>query len=353
MANNSGDKTELPTPKRLRDARKKGQVAKSQEISSAASIITACLFIAILWEDFSARVSDLIVKSIAFSSQSFETAVWIVAEMCFEVALFVCVPLLAGIIVLSLASQFAQIGVLIAFEGAKPSLNKLSPTQWVKKVFSKKGLLELTKTLVKVALLGSVLFVVIRDHVDALLKSGLHNLGYFLQVFSSTLWDISVWTIGVFAVVAAIDFFFQKRFHTKELMMSKDEVKREYKEMEGDPHVKSQRKQLHKEIVNSNSVNAAASATVLVTNPTHIAVALQYTEGETPLPMITAMGQGAIAAKMMEVAERNNVPIMRNVPLARALFSEGKSDDYIPRELMQPVAEVIRWVKTLSPERHI
>ncbi len=353
MANNSGDKTEQPTPKRLRDARKKGQIAKSQEIPSAVSIITACLLIAVLWKDFSARMADLIIKSIALSSQSFDAAVGIIAEMCFQLALFICIPLLAGIIVLSLASQFAQFGILISFEGAKPSLNKLSPTQWVKKVFSKKGLIELAKTLIKVLLLTSILFVVIRNHIDALLKAGLRNIGYFLQVFSDTLWDVAIYTISIFALVAAVDFFLQKRLHIKELMMSKDEVKREYKEMEGDPHIKSQRKQLHKEIVNSNTLNAAASATVLVTNPTHIAVALQYTEGETPLPMITGMGQGAIAAKMMEIAEKNNVPIMRNVPLARALFADGKSDDYIPRELMQPVAEVIRWVKTLSNERHI
>ncbi len=353
MSNNGGDKTEQPTAKRLRDARKKGQVAKSQEISSAASIIASFLFIAILFDDFAARIQDLFIKCILATQTSFETAAWVVAELCFETALFICVPVLLGIIVISLASQFAQIGVLISFEGATPSLNKLNPQQWVKKVFSKKGLLELTKTLVKVAFLSTILFHVVQDHVDALLKAGLRNIYYFLEVFGQTLSDVLTATASVFIVVAAIDFYFQKRMHISELMMSKDEVKREYKEMEGDPHIKSQRKQLHKEIVNSNNVNAAASATVLVTNPTHIAVALHYAEGETPLPMITGMGQGTIALKMMEVAEKNNVPIMRNVPLARSLHSEGRSNDYIPRELMGPVAEVIRWVKNLSSERHL
>ncbi len=353
MAGNSGDKTEQPTSKRLRDARKKGQVAKSQEISSAAGIIASFMLVMVLWEDFAARVQDLFVECISASNKSFEHAVWIVAELCFEMALFICVPVLFGIIVLSLASQFAQIGVLISFEGAKPSLNKLNPQQWVKKVFSKKGLLELCKTLIKVVLLASILFSVVSDHVDALLKAGLRDIGYFLQVFGETISDVLMATATVFILVAAIDYYFQKRFHIKELMMSKDEVKREYKEMEGDPHIKSQRKQLHKEIVNSNNMNAAASATVLVTNPSHIAVALHYAEGDTPLPMITGMGQGAVALKMMEIAEKNNVPIMRNVPLARALHSDGRSNDYIPRELMQPVAEVIRWVKNLSSERHI
>ncbi len=297
MADNGGDKTEQPTPKRLRDARKKGQVAKSQEIPSAVGIITACLLLAVMWEDFSLRVKVLLLETITKSNLSFESAAWTVAEFCFDVSLFICVPLLAGITVVSLASQFAQFGVLISFEGAKPSLNKLSPKQWVNKVFSKKGLLEIAKTLMKVILLGWVLFSVVLDHIDAFLKAGLRDIYYFLEVFGETLWYVAVWTMAIFLLVAAVDYFFQKRFHIKELMMSKDEVKREYKEMEGDPHIKSQRKQLHKEIVNSNTLNAAASATVLVTNPTHIAVALQYTEGKTPLPMITGMGKGAIAKK--------------------------------------------------------
>ncbi len=353
MSNSSGDKTEQPTSKRLRDARKKGQVAKSQEISSAMGIVTSLLLLALLSSSIAEHTRTLLTKSIAAINEDFTLATWLVGELCFTALLAICIPILAGIIVMSLASQFAQFGVLISFEAAKPSLNKLSPMQWVKKVFSKKGLLELLKTVIKVTLLGVVLFLAVRDHVDALLKAGLHNIYYFLEVFQETLFDVAIWTMSIFAIVAAVDYFFQKRFHIKELMMTKDEVKREYKEMEGDPHIKSQRKQLHKEIVNSNTINAAASASVLVTNPTHIAVALHYVEGETPLPMITGMGQGAIALKMMEVAEKNNVPIMRNVPLARALHEDGKIDDYIPRALMEPVAEVIRWLKQLSHARDV
>ncbi len=352
MAENSGEKTEQPTSKRLRDARKKGQVGKSQEVSSAAGVIATFVMIIAMWDSFSIKFKDLFVKTIAASTESFSYALWIVVELCFNIAMFICIPILFGIITLSLTSQLAQIGVIISFEAATPSLNKLNPQQWVKKVFSKKGLLELCKTIVKVLLLGTILYTVVRDHIDALLKSAVYNIGYFLEVLGDTIFDVAVWTMFIFFLVAAIDYFFQKRFYIKELMMTKDEVKREYKEMEGDPHIKARRKQLHKEIINSNNVNAAASATVLVVNPTHIAVALNYEEEKTPLPIITGMGQGAVALKMIEVAEKNNVPIMRNVPLARALHKDGKQDDYIPRELMQPVAEVIKWVKQLSYERN-
>ncbi len=352
MAGSSGEKTEQPTSKRLRDARKQGQVGKSQEVSSAAGVIATFVLIIAMWDGFSTRVKDLFVSTIAASTESFSYALWTVTELCFNIALFICIPILFGIVVLSLVSQLAQIGVIISFEGATPSLNKLNPTQWVKKVFSKKGLLELCKTVVKVILLGTILYTVVRDHINALLQSALFNLGYFLEALGDTIFSIAAWTMFIFSLVAAIDYYFQKRFYIKELMMTKDEVKREYKEMEGDPHIKAKRKQLHKEIINSNNINAAASATVLVVNPTHIAIALNYEDEKTPLPIITGIGQDAIALKMIEVAEKNNVPIMRNVPLARALHEDGKQNDYIPRELMQPVAEVIKWVKQLSYERN-
>lgn len=347
----ASDKTEQPTAKRLRDARKKGQVAKSQEIGSAAGIIMSCSMVWLLWGSISDRLRACMREAMRSASMPFDQAVWDMGQLCFETLIFVCTPVILGVVVGSLASQLAQIGLLLSGEAAKPSLGKLSPKQWVKKVFSKKGLLEIAKTLGKVILLGSVLWSVVLDHVDGLLKAGLRDLANFMVVFGDTLWVVLVWTAAVFALVAAVDYYFQRRFHIAELMMSKDEVRREYKEMEGDPQIKSQRKQLHKELAMNNAVNAAAEATVLVTNPTHIAVALKYVDGETPLPLITATGQGSVALKMMEVAEKNNVPIMRNVPLARSLHSEGRINDYIPRELMGPVAEIIRWVKTVTAQR--
>ena len=134
--------------------------------------------------------------------------------------------------------------------------------------------------------------------------------------------------------------------------MSKDEVKREYKDSEGDPLIKSRRRQMHQELLENDSLQAAGEATVLVANPTHVAVALRYKAGETPLPLITAAETGAVAMKMLEIAEQKHIPIMRNVPLARSLFKQGNVNSYIPRDLMEPVAEVIRWVASLAPEDH-
>lgn len=153
---------------------------------------------------------------------------------------------------------------------------------------------------------------------------------------------------GAFAVIAALDYLYQKYKWTQDHMMSMDEVKREYKESEGDPMVKSQRKQLHRELMNQNTVSNVRKAKVLVTNPTHYAVALDYDKDKTPLPVILAKGEGALAQRMIEVAKEEGIPIMRNVPLARALYAEGTENAYIPRDLIGPVAEVLRWVQSLE-----
>ena len=153
---------------------------------------------------------------------------------------------------------------------------------------------------------------------------------------------------GVFCVIAAVDYLFQKWQYTKNHMMSKDEVKREYKEMEGDPQVKGKRKQLHQEMLSQNALGNVRKAKVLVTNPTHYAVALDYEKDRTPLPVILAKGEGFLAQRMIRVAQEEGIPIMRNVPLARSLFENGTENAYIPKDLIGPVAEVLRWVQSLQ-----
>ena len=152
----------------------------------------------------------------------------------------------------------------------------------------------------------------------------------------------------MFCVIAAADWFFQKWQFNKQNMMSKDEVKREYKESEGDPLIKSKRKQLHQEMIAQNQVANTRKAKVLVTNPTHFAVALDYEKERTPLPVILARGQGALAQRMIRAAEEEGIPIMRNVPLARGLYEQGTENSYIPQDLIGPVAEVLRWVQSLQ-----
>lgn len=151
-------------------------------------------------------------------------------------------------------------------------------------------------------------------------------------------------------LLAALDYLFQRWQHTKQLRMSKDEVKREYKEMEGDAQIKSKRKQLHQELISQGATESTKKATVLITNPTRIAVALYYEEEQTPLPIVLAKGEGALAQRMVAAAKEEGIPIMRNVPLAQALLSDAKENAYIPGDLVQQVADVLLWVKSLDKD---
>ena len=184
-------------------------------------------------------------------------------------------------------------------------------------------MLEFLKNIIKVTVLGVTVWVVMRDHLPTLFAIQRGTIWTMWEVLGMAVKDLLLMAAGVFCVIAAVDYLFQKWQYTKNHMMSKDEVKREYKEMEGDPQVKGKRKQLHQEMLSQNALGNVRKAKVLVTNPTHYAVALDYEKDRTPLPVILAKGEGFLAQRMIRVAQEEGIPIMRNVPLARSLFENG------------------------------
>lgn len=345
------EKTELPTPKKLRDAREKGQVAKSQEVCSAAVIVTVMAMFVMRFPQNLEQLRTLYDFTVRAMNDPFRDAALEVGGSALYTFFFIAGPFIAIAPIAGIIAYTGQVGVLLAFKGAMPSLDKLSPKNWINKVFSKKAAVELVKTILKVVILAWILKSVVMDNIDPILKAGLRSPEFFLSTFSAVMMKIFLWCALVFASVAAVDFLIQKYLFTRQMMMSKDEVKREYKEMEGDPHIKSRRKQMHQEMVMNDTMQQTRKASVLVTNPTRIAVALYYKEDETPLPVIAAMGEGAVARKMREIAEEEGIPIMQNVPLARDLLEQGEVHNYIPADLIQPVAEVMRWVNELTDGR--
>jgi type III secretion protein U len=152
-----------------------------------------------------------------------------------------------------------------------------------------------------------------------------------------------------YIAIAGFDYFFQKYQHIKQLKMSKDEVKREYKESEGDPQIKGKRKQLHQELMANSNVQRTRKATVVVTNPTHLAIAIYYEEKDNVLPIVIAKGEDHVAKRMIAAAREEGIPVMQNIPLARAIYADVPVDRYIPSDLIEPMAEVLRWVKSLKP----
>jgi type III secretion protein U len=290
------------------------------------------------------------VTLLAFSvvGDSWEVGIARLVPALLLMALNILLPLVVLVIIASLASNLAQIGFLFSMKAAIPKLENLSPTKWFKKVFSKKGLFDLVKNLVKIIVLGLVVWRVLVMHWNDLFKIQASDIRQIWSVLGGSMWDLAIHAIVAFSILAVLDYFWERFQFIKQNMMSKDEVKREYKEMEGDPHIKGKRKQLHQEMIAQGAMDNVRRAKVLVTNPTHYAVALDYEEGKTPLPIILAKGEGLLAQRMIAVAKEEGIPIMQQAPLARALYQDGTENSYIPPDLIGPVAEVLRWLKTLE-----
>jgi type III secretion protein U len=342
------EKTEQPTPKKIREAREKGQVAKSRDLVQA--LLFAVILGVLLGRNGTnvETLGSLMVMPGDFYSMPFLVGLREIGAAAGNAAMAVLVPLLAAVVLTGIAGNVVQTGFMLAVKAMKPSLNKINPATQIKNIFSVKNLIEFIKSVVKIGVLGVVLYVVVKTGLRDLLLSATCGMGCALGVGGRMLNEIVAVTAAVFLIIAAADYFLQYQQHMKELRMTKEEVKREYKEMEGDPRIKSKRKQFHQELLTQNTAQRVRKSSVLVTNPTEIAVAIYYEAEETPLPTVVAKGEGEVARRMIAVARDEGIPIMQNIPLARALNREAEVDQYIPSPLIEPVAEVLRWLQTLE-----
>jgi type III secretion protein U len=263
-------------------------------------------------------------------------------------SLVILTPVIAAAVAAAVIGNVAQTGFMMSQESLKPKLDNLNPGAAIKKIFGMKNLIEFLKSAIKIAFLSLLLFLIIRNSLNDLVKIPSCGLTCIMPVLGRLLMQVFIYTIAAFSIVAAADFAFQKWEFNKQQKMSKDEVKQEYKESEGDPHIKGHRKAMHKELMQSKTEDRTRGSKVVVTNPTHIAVALDYREGETPLPIIAAMGEGGYARRIVKIAKEAGIPVMQNVPVARGLFEHGKVEQYIPSGMIEAVAEVLRYVQDLE-----
>ncbi|MBO4793431.1 MAG: type III secretion system export apparatus subunit SctU [Deltaproteobacteria bacterium] len=344
----SDDKTEQPTPKRLRDAREKGDVCKSQDIASALSVMAVGIYCIAMSKTLLLTLSDMMRVPMRFMSLPFSEALPMIVAAEFKGGLLIVGPLVIMVMGVALLANLGQVGVVFAFKAAMPKAENLNPAKWFQKVFSVRNAVELIKNIVKVLVLAQVVRLVITDHFRTLFSIRYGDIEGMWSVLGNTLQDLVLKAGGAFCVIAAVDYVFQRWQYGKQHMMSKEEVKQEYKEMEGDPHIKGKRKQLHQELIAQNNMENVRRAKVLITNPTHYAIALDYDKEKIPLPFILAKGEGILAERMIAVAKEEGIPIMQNVPLAHSLFEYGTENSFIPKDLIGPVAEVLRWVQSLS-----
>jgi type III secretion protein U len=345
------EKTEPPTQKKQREAREKGQVVKSRDL------VQAVLFVALLGillgyiGSYTDMMGRLFVLPADLYALPFPVALRAFGLAAIDVAFAVCGPVIGVTILAAVAGNVVQTGFLLAPKALKPSLSKISPASQLKNMFSVKSLVELAKSAVKVVGLTLILYLVVKGGLRDLLYSPTCGLDCVLGVAGRMTDQVVIVSGVVFLIVAAADYFFQRSQTMKELRMSKEEVKREYKEMEGDPLIKNKRKHLHQEMMMEDTRQRVRKASVLVTNPTEIAVALQYDSEKTPLPVVVAKGEGALARRMIQIAREEGIPILQNIPLARSLHADAPVDQYIPSSLIEPVAEVLRWVNDLKNDK--
>ena len=343
----SGNKTEPPTQKRLRDARKKGQVAKSKEVVSAASIIFLLSYLWMASDYYMEKFRELIALPVTTYGIEFHSALGEIIVETFKFAVILALPVIGIALIVGIAANFLQIGALFAPETIKEGYKKINPGQAIKNIFSRKNFVELIKSILKIIFLGYLIYLALRHNLGNLLLIPTCGLGCLLPIFGSLMGQVITYAIIAFIIVAAADYAFQKHDYIKNLKMTKDEVKREFKEMEGSPEIKSHRRQLFQEIVNSQVSNNVSRSSVIITNPTRMAIGIYYDDEETPLPIVTFKEQGAMAKRVIEIAREQGIPVMENVPLAHALMEQANINQYIPSDLIKPVAEVLRVIREL------
>ena len=344
------EKTEQPTQKRLKDARKKGQVAYSKDFTQTCLIMAMFGYLLTDGGRLMDKIGELIILPGDFLNQPFINALKSLLLQYLLDLVLILLPFILIVLIIGIFADTLQVGIFFAFEAIKPSGKKLNVVQNAKNIFSKKNFIEFLKSSIKVVLLSILVYFIIKDHLNILLKV---PLGGIPMVGAATASMVKVMIINIsiaYVVIALFDFVWQRLKFRKDNMMTKDEVKREYKEQEGDPHIKGKRKQLHKEMAMGDAGAQTRKSTAVISNPTHYAVAIYYKESETPLPIVLTKGEGETALYIIRVAHEVGIPVFQNVPLARALSAKTEINQYIPLEFMEPVAEVLRLVNELSQD---
>lgn len=344
-----GEKTEEPTAKKLEDSRKEGQVAKSKELSSACSLLALFLSLKL----FVGYVGEKLINAFyifwrempLFVNNTFDSVtVWQYLLEVFVYLLVICLPFLIIALLVAFLTQRMQIKWKVTTKPLKPKMSKLNPINGFKKMFSKQALFDLVLSVFKIAVFSAVSYSVLKDNIGAFITVYDLTIEDSLSILYDIVMELGIKISMVYLAISAADLLYQRWKHKKELRMSKQEVKDEFKNSEGDPKVKSQQRQRMQQASRRRMMQSIPEADVVITNPTHFAVALKYDNMSNQAPIVTAKGADYLAMKIKDIARENDIEIVENKPLARMLYSNVEVGNEIPAELYQSVAEVLAYV---------
>ena len=349
----SGEKTEQATPKKRQDAREKGEVAKSRELPSVA-VLLASLLTFVFFGSYMYNHIKMIMKNSFSLPFSREMNVLDFIDFAREAIVSFLVslgPLLAMIVVAAIFSNIIQVGFMLSGKSIMPKLSKLDPIKGFGRLFSKQSVMELLKTLFKLVIVSSIGYFTIRNEMKNIYLLGDMELDSIVVYATVTTFKLFVRCTLAMIVIVIMDYAFQKYEFENKLKMTKQEVKDEHKNTEGDPQVKSRIRSIQAEMARKRMMQEVPNADVIITNPTRLAIAIKYDESAMNAPKLIAKGAGEIAKKIRELAQKHDIPIVENKELARSMYSQVEIDQEVPASLYQAVAEVLAYIYKLKAKK--
>ncbi len=344
-------KTEEPTPRRLEQARDKGQVAKSQEVNHWFMILAGAMLIGVFGASFAGGIAASLYKFIARPHSIRVDGSGELRELMFETFSQLGMAMLAPVVVILLAafiSGIIQNGFVFSTETITPKLSKLSLVKGLKRLFSTRSVVEFVKGILKICIVASVIMLLLWPEREIIFLVTSMDPIQFMGALQALAVRVMVGVLAIMTVIAMVDLLDQRQQHTKELRMSKQELKDEFKQSEGDPMIKARLRQIRTERARRRMMAAVPEADVVITNPTHYAVALKYKHEVMDAPVLVAKGADQVAFRIREVAEEHGVPVVENPPIARALYDNVDLDQAIPADHYKAVAEIIGYVMRLK-----
>ncbi|MET3194480.1 flagellar biosynthesis protein FlhB [Bacillus sp. OAE603] len=346
----SGEKTEKATPKKREETKKKGQVAKSVEINTAVILLSMFLFLLFgrqfLFDQFEHVMKDYLEHNL-LKDISNQNASSVLSKIYMQILILIG-PFLGVAFIAAIVANISQVGFMFSTESIAVKFDRLNPIQGFKKIYSLRAIVELVKSLLKISIVGAATFYIIWQSKQELL-----NLPFIsIREVAETIYNLVVKS-GIFAsaslfILGVLDLFYQRFDFEKNIRMSKQDIKDEYKKSEGDPLIKSKIKQKQREIAMRRMMQEIPNADVIITNPTHYAVALKYDEEKRDAPFVIAKGVDFLALKIREIAKAHDIVTIENRPLARALYAQTDIGDEVPEEFFKAVAEILAYVYKLK-----
>ena len=348
---NDPSKTEEATPRRKSEARKKGQVAKSQELSSVTVLLALFVILNFFGSWFYKELTNYMQNNLGPAALMTElTEHNLGAVMLFHGLFFLrmFLPLGLGAMAIGIGINYAQVGNLFTLATLRPKFSRLNPLNGLQRMFSTQGLIELLKASIKLFIVTYFVYSTIKDRLYILFDLMEESPKDVAVVIWGIIYQVALKICIFLLILAVFDYFYQRWQLNRSLRMSKQEVKEEYKQMEGNPQIKNKIRQRQRQIASQRMMQEVPKSDVVITNPTHLAIALKYDPGVMAAPQVVAMGEGFIAEKIKEIARKNDITLVENKPLAQALYKSVDIGDAVPAKLYQAVAEVLAFVYRLK-----